>query len=104
MVPDAPKLQKTMAQAGYGSRRACERMIREGKVTVNGERATLGLRADPLVDVIVVDGEPMRAPDPLTYMMLHKPTGVLSSLASQGDGQRLSIWLRSTPAFTRLAG
>lgn len=84
MVPDPPKLQKAMAQAGYGSRRACERMIREGKVTVNGERATLGLRADPSVDVIEVDGEPMRAPDPLVYMMLHKPTGVLTSLASQG--------------------
>jgi len=84
MAPEAPKLQKSMAKAGYGSRRACERMIREGKVMVNGERATLGLRADSSVDVIVVDGEPMRAPDPLVYMMLHKPTGVLTSLASQG--------------------
>ncbi|MEE9216120.1 MAG: pseudouridine synthase [Anaerolineales bacterium] len=84
MAPDAPKLQKAMAQAGYGSRRACERMIREGKVTVNGKRANLGLRADPSVDAIVVDGEPMRGPDPLVYVVLHKPPRVLTSLASQG--------------------
>ncbi len=84
MVPDAPKLQKAMAQAGYGSRRACERMIREGKVTVNGDRAHLGMRADPSVDAISVGGEPMRGPDPLIYVVLHKPPKVLTSLASQG--------------------
>ena len=79
MDPDAPKLQKAMAQAGYGSRRACERMIREGKVTVNGDRAHLGMRADPSVDAISVDGEPMRGPDPLIYVVLHKPPKVLTS-------------------------
>lgn len=84
MEPESPKLQKSMAQAGYGSRRACERMIREGRVTINGERAKLGVRADPLADEILVDGEPMRNPDPLIYVLLHKPAGVLSSLASQG--------------------
>lgn len=84
MVLEAPKLQKAMAQAGYGSRRACERMIREGRVMVNGERANLGIRADPSVDAIAVDGEPMRGADPLVYVLLHKPPKVLSSLASQG--------------------
>jgi len=84
MVPEAPKLQKVMAQAGYGSRRACEQMIREGKVVVNGERAKLGMRADPSVATITVDGEPMREADPLVYVLLHKPPKVLSSLASQG--------------------
>ncbi len=84
MHPEAPKLQKAMAQAGYGSRRACERMIREGRVTVNGERARLGMRADPLVDQIVVDGDPLREAEALIYVLLHKPDGVLSSLTSQG--------------------
>ena len=84
MDPEAPKLQKAMAQAGYGSRRTCERMIREGRVRVNGERAKLGMRTDPSLDEIVVDGKPMRNPDPLVYVLLHKPAGVLSSLTSQG--------------------
>ena len=84
MDPEAPKLQKAMAQAGYGSRRTCERMIREGRVRVNGERAKLGMRTDPSKDEIVVDGKPMRNPDPLVYVLLHKPAGVLSSLSSQG--------------------
>jgi 23S rRNA pseudouridine2605 synthase len=59
-------------------------MIREGKVEVNGERAILGIRADPSVDEITVNGEPMRGPDPLVYALLHKPPKVLTSLASQG--------------------
>jgi len=80
----APKLQKLMAQAGHGSRRACEQIIREGRVTVNGERATLGLRADPVVDLILVDGQRLQAAEPLTYILLHKPAGVLSSARSQG--------------------
>ncbi len=84
MVPEAPKLQKAMAQAGYGSRRTCERMIREGRVRVNGARAKLGMRTDPSVNEIMVDGKPMRNPDPLVYVLLHKPAGVLSSLTSQG--------------------
>jgi len=84
MDPETPKLQKAMARAGYGSRRACEVMIREGRVMVNGDRAKLGIRADPSADTIVVDGQPMRGADPLIYVALHKPAGVLTSLASQG--------------------
>ncbi|MEK7682917.1 MAG: pseudouridine synthase [Chloroflexota bacterium] len=82
MIP--AKLQKLMAQAGHGSRRACEQIVREGRVTVNGERAKLGLRADPAVDEILVDGNRLEAAEPLTYILLHKPRGVLSSARSQG--------------------
>lgn len=78
------KLQKLLAAAGYGARRKCEQMIREGRVTLNGERATLGVRAVAGVDRIEVDGEPLRPPEPLTYLVLHKPPGVLSSSRSQG--------------------
>ena len=53
-------------------------------MTVNGERAKLGLRADPSLDVILIDNEPMRNADPIVYVVLHKPAGVLSSLSSQG--------------------
>lgn len=72
------RLQKLMAQAGYGSRRACETLIKEGRVTVNGERATLGQKADPDEDVIRVNGEQLELPDEYTYIMYHKPAGVIS--------------------------
>lgn len=73
-----------MAQAGHGSRRACEQIIREGRVTVNGERAIIGMRADPAADVILVDGHRLNPAQPLTYILLHKPAGVLCSARSQG--------------------
>lgn len=78
------KLQKLMAASGYGARRKCEQMIREGRVSVNGQRAKLGDRADLSSDQIEVDGQPLRSPEPLTYLALHKPRGVLSSTRSQG--------------------
>lgn len=78
------KLQKLMAAAGYGARRKCEQMIREGRVRVNGRRAKLGDRADLSSDRIAVDGEPLRQLEPLSYLALHKPPGVLSSSQSQG--------------------
>ncbi len=81
------RLQKILARAGLGSRRACEEWIVQGRVTVNGRRAELGQRADPAHDRIAVDGEPLAAPEPLTYVVLHKPRGVVSSLAPQGDRQ-----------------
>ncbi|MGH2619290.1 MAG: pseudouridine synthase, partial [Anaerolineales bacterium] len=73
-----------MAQSGHGSRRACEQIIREGRVTVNGERAILGQRGDPVADVILVDGTRLNPAEPLTYIVLHKPAGVLCSARSQG--------------------
>ncbi len=73
-----------MAAAGYGARRKCEQMIREGRVTVNGQPAKLGDRAVLDRDQIAVDGELIRSVEPLTYIALHKPPGVLSSARSQG--------------------
>ncbi len=50
------RLQKVLARAGIASRRACEELIADGRVTVNGEVATLGTKVDPSVDEIEVDG------------------------------------------------
>jgi 23S rRNA pseudouridine2605 synthase len=67
-----------MARAGYGSRRSCEEIITQGRVEVNGRLATLGMRADPQVDDIRVDGERLQLPDSFDYIMLNKPRGVIS--------------------------
>jgi len=67
-----------MAKGGYGSRRRCEKLIAAGRVSVNGEVARLGQKADPKQDLIEVDGKKLVFEEPL-YIMLHKPRGVISS-------------------------
>ncbi len=76
----AERLQKVMARAGLGSRRASEELIRQGRVRVNGQIVTrLGTRVDPSRDEIVVDGQPLSPADPLIYLLVHKPAGYLST-------------------------
>ncbi len=53
---EGERLQKTLARAGYGSRRACEILISEGRVTIDGRVAELGNRVDPETQMICVDG------------------------------------------------
>ncbi len=76
------RIQKIMSRSGLGSRRACEKIIADGRVTVNGRRAELGMKADAVRDRITVDGKPIRAPEPLRYIALHKPRGVISAVSS----------------------
>ena len=83
------RLQKTLAQAGYGSRRACEEFITSGRVRVNGQIASLGQKADPVSDKITLDGKPIAAAEAMIYIVLHKPRNVLSTVeAEKGDGRR----------------
>ncbi len=84
------RLQKILARAGLGARRACEDLIRQGRVTVNGEVAQLGQKADPERDRIEVDSRPVRLPCAFTYIALHKPPGVLSD-EGDGTGRRLTV-------------
>jgi 23S rRNA pseudouridine2605 synthase len=76
------RLQKLMAQAGLGSRRACEVLISEGRVSVNGRIVGLGDKADPQRDRILVDGQPLKLPEAPVYVALYKPRGVLSAVSS----------------------
>jgi cytidylate kinase len=74
------RLQKILAQAGLGSRRACEELIVAGRVTVDGRVVSeLGSRFDPAAADIRVDGQPIDR-QPKRYVMLHKPIGYLSSV------------------------
>ncbi len=81
------RLQKILAHAGYGSRRACETIIRQGRVTVDDETASLGDSADPDAQRIAVDGKPVKLPRHYIYVALHKPRGVISSV-SDPQGRR----------------
>jgi len=83
------RLQKILAQAGYGSRRSCEDLITAGRVRVNGQIASLGQKADPAIDKIMLDGKPIAEAETLTYIALHKPRNVLSTVEKeQGDNRQ----------------
>lgn len=85
----AERLQKVMAQAGIGSRRACEELIRQGRVKVDGQIATLGTKADPARQRIVLDGQPVGQPETPVYIAVNKPRGVLS--VSRDDRGRRTV-------------
>lgn len=76
------RLQKILARAGFGSRRAAETLIEAGRVRVNGQVAALGAKADPETDKIAVDGRPIQADEALVYVALNKPRGVLSAVSA----------------------
>lgn len=73
------RLQKVLARAGFGSRRVCEDLIDEGRVTVNGEVAVLGRRVEVDSDVVAVDGVPVGVRPGLVYYLLNKPAGVVTT-------------------------
>lgn len=72
------RVQKILSQAGFGSRRGCEKFIEEGRVTVNGKKITLGAKADPKVDDIRLDSMPLRKAEKKVYIALNKPRNMLS--------------------------
>lgn len=76
---DGERLQKVLATSGWGSRRVCEELIAEGRVTVNGEVAVLGRRVDREHDLIEVDGAVVGAKADLVYYLLNKATGVVTT-------------------------
>jgi 23S rRNA pseudouridine2605 synthase len=80
------RLQKILAQAGLGSRRACEEFITAGRVRVNGVVAIIGQKADPSTDKITIDGRAVKPPEQKIYIALNKPRYVLSTVEpEQGD-------------------
>jgi pseudouridine synthase len=90
--PVRERLQKIMARAGFGSRRENEGIIAAGRVTVNGKLAKLGDKADPKVDRIEVDGDPIQVDiEQPTYILLYKPRGVISSLEDELQQARTTV-------------
>ena len=75
------RLQKLISAGGIASRRTAERMIAAGRVTVNGETATVGMSADLEQDDVRVDGQPLRLPSRRRYIVLNKPRGYVTTLS-----------------------
>jgi len=90
------RLQKVLAHAGIASRRAAERLMLAGRVTVNGKIATeLGVKVDPQRDAIKVDGHRIGpAPSRRTYLAFHKPRGVVTTMSDPEGRPTVRDYLR----------
>jgi 23S rRNA pseudouridine2605 synthase len=86
MSTDGERLQKVLSRAGLGSRRVCDDLVADGRVTVDGAVAVLGQRVDPAAQRIAVDGVPVPAAPGLVHYLLNKPAGVVTT-ASDPEGR-----------------
>ena len=77
------RLQKLISSAGLASRRAAEELIKQGRVKVNGETASLGMSADPELDDIRVNGKRLRISGTRVYILLNKPRGYVTTLSDE---------------------
>jgi 23S rRNA pseudouridine2605 synthase len=93
------RLNKHIADSGLASRRAADRMIADGLVTVNGKKVyELGVKVDPIKDKITVDGAPLRKKFENLYILFHKPRGVLTTMSDPMERPCISDFLDKVPA------
>ena len=99
------RLQKVLARTGVGSRRVCEELIVDGRVTVNGEVPVLGRRVDPTVDVIELDGVPLPVrPGPRPLPGQQAGRRGLARPRTPTAGPRWWRWCPPSPGCSRSAG
>lgn len=102
-MPDAIRVQKALADAGVASRRAADELVAAGRVTVNGRPAAIGQRVDPARDALAVDGRPVMPPRRRTYLAMHKPAGVTSTVSDRhAERTVLDLLPREVRASARL--
>jgi 23S rRNA pseudouridine2605 synthase len=90
---EVQRLQKVLAAAGIGSRRACEELIAAGRVTVDGRKATLGDKVDAETAEIHVNGERVITNTKLVYIAMNKPRGVVSTMADERGRDAIADYL-----------
>lgn len=73
------RVQRALARAGVASRRKAEELVAAGRVRINGEVAQIGQSVDPKRDSITVDGKAVSLPKAKTWLVLHKPAGVITT-------------------------
>ncbi len=102
MASEPMRIQRALARAGVASRRAAETLVAAGRVRINGKVAMIGVSCDPSVDHITVDGKPVEAPTATTWLMLHKPAGVITSRKDPEGRQTVFELLegRDSPGLT----
>jgi 23S rRNA pseudouridine2605 synthase len=92
------RLNKLIADSGIASRRAADRLIDEGQVTVNGKKVfELGIKVNPFTDTILVQGKPLRKKASHIYIMFNKPKGVLTTMEDPLDRPTIKGFLTEVP-------
>ena len=92
------RLQKFMADCGVASRRACEALIDEGRVKVNGKIVkTQGVKIDPINTQVEVDNELINTTKTKTYLAFNKPAGILSTMSDPEGRPSLQDFFGSWP-------
>jgi 23S rRNA pseudouridine2605 synthase len=91
------RLQRALARAGLGSRRACEELIRDGRVTVNGRVARLGDRIEADRDRVAVDGTTLNVDPEVRYYAFNKPAGVVTTLSDPQGRPDLTAFVPDGP-------
>ena len=91
------RLQKILSAAGICSRRKAEEYITAGRVTVNGQPAALGDRADPEKDIVALDGKEVIRPGQRTVLMLYKPRGVVTTLSDEKGRKNVADLVKDCP-------
>lgn len=90
------RLQKFMADCGVASRRACEQIISDGRVTVNGIPAVLGMSVEETDDVRL-DGKPLKPVEKRVVLMLYKPRGVVSTSSDEAGRKTVQAFVGDLP-------
>ena len=94
------RIQRALARAGVASRRHAEKLIAAGRVTVNGTPAQIGQSVDPERDEIRVDGKAVKAPAAPVWLVLHKPSGVMTTRADPQGRQTVFDLVKDAPGLT----
>lgn len=98
MADNTVRLQKFLSECGVASRRKSEELILEGKVRVNGRVAEIGDKVDPKHDAVTVAGKKVMRQKTLTYIMLHKPRGFITTMDDEMDRKCVAQLIADVPA------
>lgn len=100
MTDGSMRIHRALARAGIASRRNAEELVAAGRVRVNGQVARTGQSVDPSRDVITVDGQAVARPKSATWLVLHKPQGVLTSRPDGTDRSTVFDLVPDVPGLT----
>ena len=99
-MPSSMRIQRALARAGVASRRGAEALVAAGRVHINGTVAETGQSVDPARDTITVDGKTIAAPAAPRWIVLNKPTGVLTTRADPDGRQTVFNLVEDVPGLT----